>query len=343
MAVNEDRALKVKTGPDVPLEERSRAPFDKIQQGIMYEGQTGYLSADDPYPNILFITDQRLLLFVGKLSKNLVIEFRYDDDDVDALTGKGIEADGLVYQLGMWLNFREVGHAFHYLHEETPLRIPSLESEKDPGREGDQTLESPVQVDDLLALTPEGFEEYVADVWRAQGYSCKLTKGSGDGGIDIIAQQGSKRELIQVKRYSDQNVGIETVQRTAGLLVDDGFNASSVSIVTSSGFTGDAKRRAKRINDLEIVDGRQLVSLGNECGVGVVDESGDSVYPEEVTAEQVLASFTPGEPLTTSEVIEKLMAPPHSVLSQLNSLYSRGEINAKRVGRDGTIWYVDQL
>lgn len=346
MGVSAGRALKVRADDDVELDASSRAPLDKVQQGVMYNGQAGYLSADESYSNILFLTDRRILLIVGKDTESTAIEFRYDDDDVLGFTLDGaVYADGLQYGIRVRIHQQERPQSYNYLHKETPLSIPEAETETETETEttssekSDNTVQSSVEIADLISLTPEGFEEYIADIWRAQGYSCKLTKGSGDGGIDIIATQTNDRVLIQAKRYTQQNVGIKTVQRTAGLLVDDEFDASAVKIITASGFTNDARQRAQHISNLELITGSELVSLANETGVEVKNDNGDSAYTQEATTEQVLTTLVPGEPLTTAEVVDELDAPPHSVVGQLKSLLDECKIQAKQVSEDQIIWY----
>lgn len=340
MGVDDQGVLKVEAGEDVAVEASSRVPLDKIQQGIMNDGQTGYLYADEPYPNILFVTDRRLLLYVGKERDDVVVTFRYGDENVTALTSDWeIQADGLEYELGVEFHRQERTQAVRYLHEETSLTVPEMQPQTESRDSLNDNEERVVDRHNLVSLTPEGFEAYVADVWRAQGYSCKLTKGSGDGGIDIIAVQGNDRVLIQAKRYSEQNVGIETVQRTAGLLVDDEFDASTVVIATTSGFTNDAKQRARRIHNLELIDGTQLVALSRKLGIGIDDANGNQVYAQEATPEQVLDVLSSGEPLSTSEIVSMIDAPPRSVVAQLKSLLDDGEIQAKQVGKDRTVWY----
>lgn len=341
LGVSAGRALKVRTESDVGLREASRTRFDEVKEGITYDGQIGYLDADDPYPNLLFVTDRRLLLLVGKNGGNVAVEFEYDDDDVTAFTtGNVVEADGLRYQLKIRLHPAERTSAYRYLRDETALDVTELESASESPKSSEDSTESPaVELSNLVTLTPGGFEHYVADVWRARGYSCDLTAESRDGGVDVVAVKESDRVLIQAKRYTRRNVGIDAVQRMAGLLVDDGFDASKVVLVTTSGFTHDAKKRARRIRGLDLVDGRELVSMGNEVGVGVTGGDGDRMYETEVTAERVLAAVEPGEPRTTAEIATTIGTTPGSALARLRALAEGGKIRRKRVGANLVVWY----
>lgn len=193
------------------------------------------------------------------------------------------------------------------------------------------------ELDVLTGLTPRSFEEYVADVWRASGYTCRLTKRSRDSGVDVVADRGDERLLIQVKRYTNRDVGIETVQRVAGLLVDDEFNASRVLLVTTSGFTAAAKRRARRISNLELVDGTGLVSRGRDAGLLLHGE--DHGYETELTDEEILPVLENGEPMTTVEVADALGSDSRAVLVHLESLVADDVIRLKRIGDELGVWY----
>jgi restriction endonuclease Mrr len=114
---------------------------------------------------------------------------------------------------------------------------------------------------DLFDCSPREFEVLVADLWREGGFDARTTEYVQDFNIDVIAESGRKRELIQAKQYGRGNtVGVETVQRTAGLLVE--FTADSVAVVTSSTFTTSAKESADRMDEtVRLIDGEKLCEL----------------------------------------------------------------------------------
>jgi restriction endonuclease Mrr len=352
MGIGLDCAMKVKAEEGAEVESLSRVPISKKQRGIKQDGQIGYVPADEAYQNIIFITNNRLLILIGKEDGYLDVEFPYADDDVTALsitddslmnqTTSQMEADGLVYDLSVQVHRKERDQAYQYIHEQTSLAVPELETQTTgvvDSEETETTQTANTDLNSLISLTPEGFETYVADVWRARGYSCTLTKGSGDAGVDVIANRDGKRELLQAKRYSEQNVGINTVQRTAGLLVDSEFDASEVAIVTTSSFTDDAENRARRIEDLVLVDGKELLTLGNNAGVSITDSKGEPIYSQEAATDDVLALLKPGEPLTTGEIVEELNAPPNLVVGKLKQLHDANRVQAKQVSQDQVIWF----
>ena len=115
--------------------------------------------------------------------------------------------------------------------------------------------------DDLLNCSHREFEVLVADLWREGGFDARATKYVQDYNIDVIAESNGTRELVQAKQYKRGNtVGVSTVQRTAGLLVE--FDADSVAVVTSSSFTENARESVERMDEqVRLVDGEQLCDL----------------------------------------------------------------------------------
>lgn len=93
-------------------------------------------------------------------------------------------------------------------------------------------------------LSPYEFEQFVAKLFRAKGYSARVTSKSGDAGIDVIASKNGEKIAIQVKRHKSSNkVGSPTVQKTLGSLHE--INADKAIVITSSRFTQPAKKRAR--------------------------------------------------------------------------------------------------
>ena len=76
------------------------------------------------------------------------------------------------------------------------------------------------------------FEEEVAKVFRKQGYKAKVTKKTGDSGVDIVMYKNKKKIIVQCKHYKD-NASPESVRALWG--VKEVFNADDVIMVASSG------------------------------------------------------------------------------------------------------------
>jgi HJR/Mrr/RecB family endonuclease len=107
----------------------------------------------------------------------------------------------------------------------------------------------------LRLLSPLDFERHVAEYYRRCGYRVRLTKRSGDQGIDVIAEGRDARIGVQVKHYTDA-IGNKAVQEVvAGLRF---YGCTRGVVVTTSRFTPAAEALA-RANGIELIDGRAYV------------------------------------------------------------------------------------
>ncbi len=92
------------------------------------------------------------------------------------------------------------------------------------------------------------FEYYCADLLAARGFiDVEVTKGSGDYGIDILAEKEGVTYAIQCKRYSAP-VGVRAVQEAyAGR---DFYDRMVGCILTNQYFTQPAVEAAARLKIL---------------------------------------------------------------------------------------------
>lgn len=98
-------------------------------------------------------------------------------------------------------------------------------------------------IEQLDIMEGHEFEYAVADILRHNGWrDVKVTQGSGDYGIDILARRGSTRYAIQCKRHNSA-VGVKAVQE-AGLGVDY-YNYDAAAVITNNTFTKQAETIAK--------------------------------------------------------------------------------------------------
>jgi restriction system protein len=85
------------------------------------------------------------------------------------------------------------------------------------------------------------YECFVADLLSSRGWETRLTKGSGDQGVDVIAQKQGIKAVIQCKLYSHP-VGNDAVQEViAGRAFE---NADFAAVVTNATFTSAARQLA---------------------------------------------------------------------------------------------------
>jgi restriction endonuclease Mrr len=101
------------------------------------------------------------------------------------------------------------------------------------------------------------FELFVEEVFQCLGFTTKLTKASGDQGIDVIATKDGVQWGIQCKGYAD-NVGNDAVQQAfTGARI---YQCDRCIVVTNSGFTVSAQEAAHH-TDCILVSGRDIPAL----------------------------------------------------------------------------------
>jgi len=133
------------------------------------------------------------------------------------------------------------------------------------------TNAQPKSLDSLSGIE---FEKFITQLLRVMGFRTQITKASGDGGIDIVAILDKPitggRYLFQCKRFaSDSVVGVPIVREFYGAVSAD-RKASKGILITTSGFTIQAKEFAGEVG-IELIDGQQLGILLAEYG----DSEGD--------------------------------------------------------------------
>lgn len=97
----------------------------------------------------------------------------------------------------------------------------------------------------VFAEAPEDpleYEQYCADLLRADGWQARLTKAAGDQGADVIADRDGIRLVIQCKRYT-RAVGNAAVQEVIGARAFERADYSAV--VTNANFTPAARQLAE--------------------------------------------------------------------------------------------------
>lgn len=110
----------------------------------------------------------------------------------------------------------------------------------------------------LSTVDPRQFEFIVADVFKSLGYDTEVTKGSNDGGKDIILRKGKETKLVEVKRYNKTSIGRPYIQKLHSAIVD--ANAVGGYFVTLSHFNSNARQYAHGKN-IELIDGSDLLGL----------------------------------------------------------------------------------
>lgn len=92
------------------------------------------------------------------------------------------------------------------------------------------------------------FERFCADLLKARGFlEVEVTKGSGDFGVDILAEKDGISYAFQCKRY-DEPVGVKAVQEIyAGR---DYYDRQVGVVMTNQYFTAPAVEAARKLKIL---------------------------------------------------------------------------------------------
>lgn len=162
-----------------------------------------------------------------------------------------------------------------------PLAIDDRQTPEDAIQSAHAILMAALR-DDLLAIlkdiNPVRFERLILDLLVAMGYgggdlsNSKMTKGSGDAGIDGIIYEdalGLDSVFIQAKRYAtDVKVGRPAIQQFIGSLTGEG--ATKGVFVTTSDFSTEARNALTKVpHRIVLINGQELARLMIRHGVGV--------------------------------------------------------------------------
>jgi restriction system protein len=123
-------------------------------------------------------------------------------------------------------------------------------------------LDSQRSIDDLRHLSPSGFEQTIADLFRRQGYRVDEIGGVGDGGVDLILRRNgdsSIAHLVQCKRYTNWKVGVVEVREFFGAMAAHQSRCEGV-FVTCGRYTAEARAFAAG-KPIRLIDGDGLLSM----------------------------------------------------------------------------------
>lgn len=112
---------------------------------------------------------------------------------------------------------------------------------------------------DLRLLDAAEFEWLVGELHRREGWSVDETgrQGGPDGNIDLRMTKGSRRAIVQCKRWTARFVGVDEIRSFGGTLLREGLTGPDGVFVTLSDFTDQAIDEAKGIG-LVLVGRREL-------------------------------------------------------------------------------------
>jgi len=105
------------------------------------------------------------------------------------------------------------------------------------------------------------FEQEVANIFKLKGYYATVTKGSGDGGVDIILEKDGLRYIVQCKHYK-KPVQPEPIRALWGVKND--FHADGVILVASSGITEMGAKFVQGKPNFQVLNLDDIIVLSQE-------------------------------------------------------------------------------
>jgi len=99
------------------------------------------------------------------------------------------------------------------------------------------------QAAELDQLSGVEFEEFLAGLFRAQGYVAELTPTTGDYGADLILSKDGRRIAVQAKRYVG-SVGVAAVQEAPSGQAY--YQCDTAWVITTGAFTPNALELAEK-------------------------------------------------------------------------------------------------
>lgn len=118
----------------------------------------------------------------------------------------------------------------------------------------DSMTECRISIKDVDRMNGIEFEIFIADMFAKLGYRTKMTKASGDQGVDVIAYKGEKILGIQAKCYSGVVGSHAIMEVVAG---KNYYGCNSCMVITNSTFSAAAKELAN-VNHVELWDRNDL-------------------------------------------------------------------------------------
>jgi restriction system protein len=125
-----------------------------------------------------------------------------------------------------------------------------------------QARRADLKLKQLGTLSPEGFEEFVAELFEALGYEVECVGGTGDEGADLRVRRRSQLAIVQCKYHSRGVVGSPELQKFLGTIHHTGSHKGF--FVTTRTFSLAAERFVAE-HPIELIDGPRLVELVQEA------------------------------------------------------------------------------
>lgn len=220
--------------------EKEENAFDVKERRV--SGKTYISHIDDYFSKAGRLVIDKDKASVGMLQREFKIGFNRADRIMDELCEVGVvEKEVGTAPRKVLMNRNEFEEL---LNDGIEVREDDISNSKSNNQQGISSVLNRIDMynNQYDYMTGEDFEAYVAMILQQIGFvSVQLTKGSGDQGVDIIAEQDGMKYAFQCKRY-DKPVGNKAVQEVfAGKFF---YHCHVAVVVTNNYFTQSAKELA---------------------------------------------------------------------------------------------------
>ena len=190
-----------------------------------------------------------------------------------------------------------------------------------------------ILVTEVDKLKGHAFERYVAELLGMNGFrKVKVTRGSGDFGVDVTAMLDKDRYAIQCKR-SEAKIGIKAVQEA--FLGKEHYKADVAVVITNNFFTKQAHEAAE--GKVALWDRERLGNLIRKARNSLSDEKyNEQMAASETEIRMFVALFDKGR--GDARLTEKVMGtiyPAGNIRSEEDMAHFLRRVTEHIYDRDG--------
>jgi restriction system protein len=167
--------------------------------------------------------------------------------------------DNTLYKIDRFLGHAPPEKIGPFEDEVRALRLSIRSAREDVEKRVIQARRADLKLAQLTSLSPESFEEFVAELFEMLDFSVDRVGGSGDQGADLrLARHDGLVAVVQCKYHKQGLVGSPELQKFLGTIHHT--KSHKGFFVTTSTFTLAAEKFAAE-NPIELFDGPRLVEL----------------------------------------------------------------------------------
>jgi HJR/Mrr/RecB family endonuclease len=122
-----------------------------------------------------------------------------------------------------------------------------------------------------LSLSGHEFEQQIGILLRSYFEHVEITKGSGDGGVDIILYDQNLKIIIQCKNHKNK-IGPEPVRAIKGVL--NNFKAHKAVVISTNGYTPGSLNFVAENKSVYLYDLEDVIAWTKAKDVGYINFAG---------------------------------------------------------------------